>query len=122
MTDDEKILEFCGFKDIGWGDGKAGWWQSPDLICHDWAEKKTHPVIDPNFLFKYADPVLDNIGEHYVILQKKWNDYSVKQVSIGFVGIAKFPDGFEGEGNNYAEAFKQDLIKVIDKEVMPKDK
>ncbi len=71
------------------------------------------PPIDLNNLFKFADPILDKLGEHYIILQKKWNDYSVKQATVAFVNIAKFPDEFNGEGESFEVALFWALHPII---------
>ncbi len=71
------------------------------------------PPIDLSNLLKYADPILDKMGEHYMILQKKWDDYSVRQAVLAFVDIAKFQKDFEGEGDTYEDAVFEAIYKAL---------
>ncbi len=67
------------------------------------------PSIDLNSLFQYADPVLDKIGEHYIVLQKQWNDPSIKQATVAFVK----GNAYEGEGKTYAIALFHALYPIL---------
>jgi len=79
---------------------RAQWWEEV-------------PAIDLNNLFKYADAQLDEVGEHYIILQKNWTDSSIKHATIGFTNISKFPHEFEGEDKSYALALLWAILKIF---------
>ncbi len=87
LSDDEKILEFCG------GEFKQGNW------CFGGKPIVIKYPLDLKFLFKYAD-----------VLYHMWNTKEAHHIEIiveDRVYQATDPDP--------AEAFKQALLKVIDK-------
>ncbi len=123
MTDDEKILEWCGFRFI------TDVWEQmsftkksldhaidlPDTVIVDpdgkW--KKEPPPIDLNFLVKWGKQ------KGIVGVCFRWGD---RECVCWLYTKAQIGKKYEATGSDEIEAFKQALKKVIDKEVMPKDK
>ncbi len=107
LTDDKKILEFCGFKWVEFPHAhEQGYWRKP-------LEEPvgTHAATDIGFLFKYAVPKLyhcELIKSGRPDNQGCWHVYIHLREGIGGAAFK--------EDKDPAEAFKQALIKVIDKE------
>ncbi len=111
----QEVFLWCGFEEIQYCNFKGPMpgcihWAHPDAVGGGCS---TLPKVDLNNLFKYAEPLLDKLGEHYIVLQKQWNNLSIKQATLAFVDIAKFPAEFEGEGETEAIALFWAFYKVM---------
>ena len=90
-----EMLKIAGFTCAG------GIWTYPDGVDVDNGVPFFPGSLDECITWIF--PKLDELGEYYITLQKKWNDSSVKDVAISYVSWTQ--DEYNGEASNYATAF-----------------
>ena len=91
MIDEEKICKFCGFE---FDDRIIGGWKYPDGIYH-----ALLPPIDANFIVEHVLPKLRELNIHLV---------------AGRVVIYDANKTYLASGDDFVEAFKQALLKLIE--------